>query len=137
MLTYMSGIDVKTAFNILQEVLSVTSLTEESEEQVKSLKVELESLEQQLEATRTVLMGLFGLNRKRVEAMVVEQLEKESFVIRPDTGKLTIREFVKRMPDQYLFEVFEKMQKKAQKKKAKESSIFYTRQVSFIKRNNG
>lgn len=47
-LTYMTGIDVKTAFNKLQEVLGITALTEESENVVKGMEAEIKELKQTL-----------------------------------------------------------------------------------------
>jgi len=48
MLTYMTGVDVRTGFNRLQEVLGIRAFTEESENIVKSLKAEIEELKQAL-----------------------------------------------------------------------------------------
>lgn len=45
-LTYMSGVDVKTAFNKLQEVLGIRAFTEESENIVKSMEAEIKELKQ-------------------------------------------------------------------------------------------
>ena len=45
-LTYMTGIDVKTAFNKLQEVLGISAFTEESENIVKSMEAEIKELKQ-------------------------------------------------------------------------------------------
>ena len=47
-LTYMSGVDVKTAFNKLQEVLGISAFTEESENIVKSMEAEIKELKQAL-----------------------------------------------------------------------------------------
>jgi len=46
MLTYMTGIDVKTAFNKLQEILGITAFTEESENVIKSMEAEIKELKQ-------------------------------------------------------------------------------------------
>jgi len=46
MLTYMTGIDVRTAFNKLQEVLGITAFTEESENVVKVMESEIKELKQ-------------------------------------------------------------------------------------------
>jgi len=45
MLTYMSGIDVKTAFNKLQSVLGIKAFTEESENIVKTMESKIKSFE--------------------------------------------------------------------------------------------
>ena len=47
-LTYMTGIDVKTAFNKLQEILGITAFTEESENIVKAMETEIKELKQAL-----------------------------------------------------------------------------------------
>jgi site-specific recombinase XerD len=47
-LTYMTGIDVKTAFNKLQEILGITAFTEESENIVKAMEIEIKELKQAL-----------------------------------------------------------------------------------------
>jgi len=44
-LTYMSGIDVKTAFSKLQEVLGISAFTEESEDIVNAMEAKIEGLE--------------------------------------------------------------------------------------------
>ena len=44
-LTYMTGIDVKTAFNKLQEVLGIKAFTEESEDIVKTMEEKMKGLE--------------------------------------------------------------------------------------------
>ena len=44
-LTYMTGIDVKTAFNKLQEVLGIRAFTEESEDIVKTMDGKIKGLE--------------------------------------------------------------------------------------------
>jgi len=44
-LTYMTGIDVKTAFNKLEEVLGITAFTEESEDIIKTLETKIKNLE--------------------------------------------------------------------------------------------
>jgi len=44
-LTYMTGIDVKTAFNKLQEVLGIRAFTEESEDTVKTMEGKIKGLE--------------------------------------------------------------------------------------------
>ena len=44
-LTYMTGIDVKTAFNKLQEVLGIRAFTEESEDIVKTMEGKIKGLE--------------------------------------------------------------------------------------------
>ena len=48
MLTYMTGIDVKTVFTKLQEILGISAFTEESENIVKSMKAEIKELKQAL-----------------------------------------------------------------------------------------
>ena len=48
MLTYMTGIDVKTAFNKLQEVLGIRAFTEESENVVEAMETEIKELKQAL-----------------------------------------------------------------------------------------
>jgi len=48
MLTYMTGIDVKTAFNKMQEVLGISAFTEESENIVQAMKTEINELKQAL-----------------------------------------------------------------------------------------
>ena len=47
-LTYMTGIDVKTAFNKLQEVLGIKAFTEESENVVEAMETEIKELKQAL-----------------------------------------------------------------------------------------
>ena len=47
-LTYMTGIDVKTAFNRLQEVLGISTFTEESENIVQAMEAEIKELKQVL-----------------------------------------------------------------------------------------
>jgi len=47
-LTYMSGVDVKTAFNKLQEVLGIRAFTEESEDIVQAMEIEIKELKQTL-----------------------------------------------------------------------------------------
>jgi len=47
-LTYMSGVDVKTAFSKLQEVLGISAFTEESESIVKAMETEIKELKQAL-----------------------------------------------------------------------------------------
>lgn len=47
-LTYMTGIDVKTAFTKLQEILGITAFTEESENIVKAMETEIKELKQAL-----------------------------------------------------------------------------------------
>jgi len=47
-LTYMTGIDVKTAFNKFQEILGITAFTEESENIVKAMEIEIKELKQAL-----------------------------------------------------------------------------------------
>lgn len=46
MLTYMTGIDVKTAFKKLQEVLGIRAFTEESESIVQTMETEIKELKQ-------------------------------------------------------------------------------------------
>ena len=48
MLTYMTGIVVKTAFNKLQQVLGISAFTEESENVVKAMETEITELKQAL-----------------------------------------------------------------------------------------
>ncbi len=48
MLTYMTGIDVKTAFNKLQEVLGIRAFAEESENIVQAMETEIKELKQAL-----------------------------------------------------------------------------------------
>lgn len=45
MLTYMTGIDVKTAFNKLQEVLKIRAFTEESEDTVEAMESKIKGIE--------------------------------------------------------------------------------------------
>jgi len=45
-LTYMTGIDVKTAFNKLQEVSGITTFTEEYENVVRAMETEIKELKQ-------------------------------------------------------------------------------------------
>ena len=45
MLTYMTGVDVKTAFNKLQEVLGIKAFTEESEDIAKTMGAKIKGLE--------------------------------------------------------------------------------------------
>jgi len=47
-LTYMTGIDVKTAFKKLQEILGISAFTEESENIVKAMETEIKELKQAL-----------------------------------------------------------------------------------------
>jgi len=47
-LTYMTGIDVKTAFNKLQEVLGIRAFTEESEDIIQAMETEIKELKQAL-----------------------------------------------------------------------------------------
>ena len=44
MLTYMTGVDVKTAFSKLQEILGIKAFTEESENIVKAMEAEIKEL---------------------------------------------------------------------------------------------
>lgn len=48
MLTYMTGIDVKTALNKLQEILGIRAFTEESENVVEAMETEIKELKQAL-----------------------------------------------------------------------------------------
>jgi len=47
-LTYMTGIDVKTAFNKLQEILGIKTFAEESENIVEAMETEIKELKQAL-----------------------------------------------------------------------------------------
>jgi len=53
MLTYMTGIDVKTAFNKLQTVLGVTTLTESAEDITKTMRDQMEKLSDALKQVET------------------------------------------------------------------------------------
>ena len=48
MLTYMTGIDVKTAFKNLQEILGIKTFVEESENIVQAMEIEIKELKQAL-----------------------------------------------------------------------------------------
>ena len=48
MLTYMTGIDVKTAFTKLQEILGIKTFAEESENIVEAMETEIQELKQAL-----------------------------------------------------------------------------------------
>jgi len=47
-LTYMSGVDVRTAFSKLQEILGISAFTEESEDIVHTMETEIKELKQAL-----------------------------------------------------------------------------------------
>lgn len=71
MLTYMTGIDVKTAFNRLQEVLGITAFTEESEDIVKSMEVEIKELKQTV-----VRLQQDGQAYKKANEVLTERLNE-------------------------------------------------------------
>lgn len=111
-LTYMTGIDVKTAFNKLQGVLGITSLTEaDEEEEVKTLKEEVTHLNEQLDATRIVMMGLFGINRKQVEEQIMKALGGRHKLLKADVGGLTAEKFVTKMSDKTLCNLYVAMRR--------------------------
>jgi len=69
-LTYMTGIDVKTAFNKLQEVLGIRAFTEESEDIVKTMGAKIKGLESamtQLEDENQNFKTRIGLLQKEVK----------------------------------------------------------------------
>jgi integrase len=76
----------------------LTGKTKQKQEQ------RIKELENQLQATRTVLLGLFGLNRKQVEAMVMNQLKKDG--IASHKG-MTVEQFVKGLTLEELMQQFE------------------------------
>jgi len=111
-LTYIfMGVDVKTAFNKLQGVLGITSLNEAGEEEVKTLKDEVRHLNEQLEATRIVMMGLFGINRKRIEDKVMKMLGGRHKLLKAEVGGLTTEKYVAKMSDKTLCDFYVKMQR--------------------------
>jgi hypothetical protein len=111
MLPYLTGLDVKTAFKKLQTVLGITTLTEESENQMKSLESENKELRQQLETIRNVMLTMLGVNRKELEKIVVKQLQKERTRVSGSTGNVSIEKLVSLMPDDLLFEELARIQK--------------------------
>jgi len=65
-----------------------------------------------LQATRTIMFGLFGLNRQKVETLVAKKLEEEGATFRGDTGvKIPILQFVKSMTLEKLMKQFERILK--------------------------
>jgi len=70
-LTYMTGIDVKTAFNKLQEVLGITALTEESENVIKGMEVEIKELKQTV-----VRLQQDGQAYKKANEVLTERLNE-------------------------------------------------------------
>jgi len=69
-LTYMTGIDVKTAFNKLQEVLGIRAFTEESEDIVKIMEGKIKGLENamiQLENENQIFKTRTDLLQKEVK----------------------------------------------------------------------
>jgi integrase len=111
MLTYLAGLDVKTAFQKLQTVLGLTTLTEEGDNQMKTLESENKELRQQLEAIRNVLLTVLGVNRKELEKIVVKQLTKEGATVRGDSGNVSIEKYVSVMPIDTLYEELARIQK--------------------------
>ena len=109
--TYMIGVKIKKAFNKLQEELCITTLTEQSEEQVSSLKSEIDDLQKQLEAQRDMLWGLFGINRKQIEEKVMKMLGGKHKLLRSEVGGLTAEKYVTKMSDKTLCDFYVKMQR--------------------------
>jgi len=111
MLPYLTGLDVKTAFKKLQTVLGITTLTEESEDQIARAESENKELRQQLETIRNVMLTMLGVNRKELEKIVVKQLQKERTRVSGSTGNVSIEKLVSLMPNDLLFEELARIQK--------------------------
>jgi len=111
MLPYLAGLDVKTAFNKLQTVLGLTTLTEEGDNQMKTLESENKELRQQLEAIRNVLLTVLGVNRKELEKIVVKQLTKEGATVKGESGNVSIAKYVSLIPIESLFDELARIQK--------------------------
>lgn len=104
--TYMTGVKIKKAFNKLQEELCITTLTEQSEDQVKTLTTQIDDLQKQLEAIKTLTIGLFGLSRQQVEEYVVKMFGGKEKVLRGDVGPVRVKDMVARMSDKALLDTF-------------------------------
>jgi site-specific recombinase XerD len=71
MLTYMTGIDVKTAFNKMQEVSGISAFTEESESMVKAMESEIKELKQAM-----VRLQQDGQAYKKANEVLTERLNE-------------------------------------------------------------
>jgi hypothetical protein len=91
--------------------LGITSLTQADEEEVKTLKEEVTRLNEQLEATRIVMMGLFGINRKQVEEKIMKALGGRHNRLKTDIGGLTAEKFVAKMSDKTLCDLYVMMRR--------------------------
>ena len=70
-LTYMTGIDVRTAFNKLQEVLGITAFTEESENIAKAMEAEIKELKQAI-----IRLQKDGQAYKKANEVLIERLNE-------------------------------------------------------------
>ncbi len=103
-LTYIPNLDAE-CLRVFKESYKEIALNGDltgktKKEQEKRIK----ELENQLQAMRTVMLGLFGLNRQQVEAMVIKQLQKDG--VASHEG-LTIEQFVKGLTLEELMKQFE------------------------------
>lgn len=111
--TYLGDVKLKNSFiEVREQNLSLSNGTIKSTMEAKD--VEIAKLKQKIKALRNVLFGLFGINREQVEKLVTKQLEDEGVEIRGDRGTIPIRQHVKTMTNEKLFQEFQRIQNKKQ-----------------------
>lgn len=115
--TYLGDVNLKNSFiEVREKQLSLSNGTIKTT--MESKDKEIAELKRRVNAMQNVLYGLLGLNREQVEKMVAKKLEKEGkFFGTSETGrKITPLEYVKTLPNERLFQMFEKTQGKKQAK---------------------
>ena len=63
-------------------------------------------MQKQLEAIKTLTIGLFGLSRQQVEEYVVKMFGGKDKVLRGDVGPVRVRDMVAKMSDKALLDTF-------------------------------
>jgi len=108
-LTYIPDLD-KECLRLFKETYKQIALNGDMTGKTKQKQEErIKELETQLQAMRTVMLGLFGLNRKQVEALVTKQLEQEGKAMHKG---LTPEQYVKSLTLEQLYTEFEILLKK-------------------------
>ncbi len=108
-LTYIPNLDAE-CLRVFKETYKEIALKGDITGKTKQKQEKrIQELENELQAVRTVMLGLFGLNRKQVEAMVIKQMEKDGMA--SHTG-MTPKDYVKDLTLEQLLQMFEMVLKK-------------------------
>ena len=108
-LTYIPNLDAE-CLRVFKETYKEIALNGDITGKTKQKQEKrIQELETELQAVRTVMLGLFGLNRKQVEASVIKQMEKDG--IASHTG-MTPKDYVKDLTLEQLLKEFEMVLKK-------------------------